>query len=462
MKRMSSGGLGQKGLSTLLMGSPLATLAVLWCLGIAGVCGARDGNRNPLPRVVSSSKATVTPLATGGANSGTFSVLSYGAKGDGVTDDTKAFWTTWEAACKAQGSTMVVPIGATCLVGPVTFSGPCLSRITVLVEGKIIAPTNAEAWGSGLLQWLDFSNIQGITVTGKGLIDGKGAVWWKPVSVSVSVSSTDESSLASMPTTIPTALRIADSQNVEVDSITIQNSPKMHLKFDNCNGVNVHDITITSPGDSPNTDGIHIQNTQGVTLSSSKIACGDDCVSIQTGSSNVVIDNINCGPGHGISIGGLGEDKSKACVSNVTVQNCYIHDTLTGVRLKTWQGGSGSVRLVKFTNIQMAAVNTAIDIDQYYCNNEQSNTCGNQTAAVIVSDIVFDNITGTYTDRPMSFACSDTSPCTGITLNNIRLTPLQNTQPKAAFCWQAYGTGTSLSCLKPDKFSRPVEARDAC
>lgn len=64
---------------------------------------------------------------------------------------------------------------------------------------------------------------------------------------------------------------------------------------------------------------------------------GDDCVSIQTGCSGVNIQNVDCGPGHGISIGSLGKDNTKACVSNITVSDTKIHDTLTGVRIKTWQ-----------------------------------------------------------------------------------------------------------------------------
>ncbi|KAK0600577.1 hypothetical protein LWI29_016265 [Acer saccharum] len=54
-----------------------------------------------------------------------------------------------------------------------------------------------------------------------------------------------------------TALRFYGSFNVTVTGITIQNSPQCHLKFDNCVGVMVLDISISSPGDSPNTDGIH-------------------------------------------------------------------------------------------------------------------------------------------------------------------------------------------------------------
>lgn len=60
-------------------------------------------------------------------------------------------------------------------------------------------------------------------------------------------------------------------------------------------------------------------------------------MSIQTGCSNVNIYSVNCGPGHGISIGGLGRDNTKACVSNITVQNVALQGTMTGVRIKTWQ-----------------------------------------------------------------------------------------------------------------------------
>lgn len=64
---------------------------------------------------------------------------------------------------------------------------------------------------------------------------------------------------------------------------------------------------------------------------------GDDCISIQTGCSNVYVHNVNCGPGHGISIGSLGKDNTRACVSNITVRDVIMHNTMNGVRIKTWQ-----------------------------------------------------------------------------------------------------------------------------
>lgn len=59
-----------------------------------------------------------------------------------------------------------------------------------------------------------------------------------------------------------------------VTGIRIQNSQQAHLKFDDCTLVQVSDISVSSPGDSPNTDGIHLQNSQNVQIRNSNLACG--------------------------------------------------------------------------------------------------------------------------------------------------------------------------------------------
>lgn len=60
-------------------------------------------------------------------------------------------------------------------------------------------------------------------------------------------------------------------------------------------------------------------------------------MSIQAGCSDVSIRNVHCGPGHGISVGGLGKGGATATVSDVTVQDVTFNHTMTGVRIKTWQ-----------------------------------------------------------------------------------------------------------------------------
>ncbi|KAJ0620564.1 putative endo-polygalacturonase [Helianthus annuus] len=48
----------------------------------------------------------------------------------------------------------------------------------------------------------------------------------------------------------------------------------MHISFDHCENVQVSEIQITAPEDSPNTDGIHVTHTQNITISDSVIGTG--------------------------------------------------------------------------------------------------------------------------------------------------------------------------------------------
>lgn len=64
------------------------------------------------------------------------------------------------------------------------------------------------------------------------------------------------------------------SNNVTVKGLRIENSPQFHIKFDGCNGVHISGMSISSPAFSPNTDGIHIQNTKSVEIYNSQISNG--------------------------------------------------------------------------------------------------------------------------------------------------------------------------------------------
>ncbi|KAL6505534.1 hypothetical protein OROHE_022913 [Orobanche hederae] len=454
------------------------------------------GNAGKAKQKTPSQKAAQPPI--GGPKESTpppmkgssvINVLDFGAKGDGIKDDTKAFQAAWASACKIEASVINIPAKYVFLVGPISFSGPyCQHNIVFQLDGRIVAPTGSSHWASGPFQWLEFTKLVGLTIRGSGTIDGNGAVWWQNSSYDDDDHLDDQakyifpsngtmpqkhpipvrSSLGgTMPSIKPTALRFYGSFNVTVTGITIQNSPQCHLKFDNCIGVSVYDFNVSSPGNSPNTDGIHLQNSKDVLIRSSNLACGDDCVSIQTGCTNVYIHNVNCGPGHGISIGGLGKDNTKACVSNVTVRDVVMHNTMNGVRIKTWQGGSGSVQGVQFSNIQVSDVQLPIVIDQYYCDKT---TCKNQTSAVALSDIDYADIRGTYTVKPVHFACSDGMPCTDVTLRNIQLKPQQERyRMYDPFCWQTFGqlytpTVPPVACLLVGKpSSNKIQGdRDSC
>lgn len=71
------------------------------------------------------------------------------------------------------------------------------------------------------------------------------------------------------------ALRIVSSVNVVVTGIKIQNSPRIHIYFDFCQHVQVFGLTVLSPAESLNTDGIHIANVQDARIYNNTVACGN-------------------------------------------------------------------------------------------------------------------------------------------------------------------------------------------
>ncbi|CAL0300198.1 unnamed protein product [Lupinus luteus] len=383
---------------------------------------------------------------------GFYDVRAFGGIGDGISDDTESLKMAWDAACQSELEVNVIllPRGLSFVIHPNIFTGPCKGSLLLRVDGTLMPPDGPESWpnNTSKRQWLIFYRINGMSLEGTGLIDGRGQKWWD---LPCKPHKGPNGTTAPGPCDSPIALRFFMSSNLTVQGLRIKNSPQFHFRFDGCESVHIESIYITAPALSPNTDGIHIENTNDVRIYNSVVSNGDDCVSIGSGCYDVDIKNITCGPGHGISIGSLGNHDSRACVSNITVRDSVIKVSDNGVRIKTWQGGSGSVSGVTFSNIEMDSVKNPIIIDQFYCLSKE---CNNKTSAVFVSDILYTNIKGTYDIRhpPMHFACSDSVPCTNLTLSDIELLPAQGDMVLDPFCWNAYGNLDTLtippvSCL---------------
>ncbi|KAF2293566.1 hypothetical protein GH714_002854 [Hevea brasiliensis] len=227
------------------------------------------------------------------------------------------------------------------------------------------------------------------------------------------------------------AVTFIDCKNLIVSNLWFQNAQQMHLTFQKCTNVRALSLLVTAPGNSPNTDGIHVTGTQNIRIRNSVIRTGDDCISIVSGSKNVAATDIICGPGHGISIGSLGAGNSEAEVSNVLVNRATLSGTTNGVRIKTWQGGSGYAKNIAFQNIVMKNVSNPIIIDQNYC--DQDDPCPEQKSAVQVSNVIYRNIQGTSaSEMAMKFDCSKTFPCQGILLQDIILGSVEDEVAKAS------------------------------
>lgn len=84
-----------------------------------------------------------------------------------------------------------------------------------------------------------------------------------------------------------------------INGITSVNAKGFHMMISVSDNMVITHVNISAPDTSPNTDGIHMSKTNKVRISDSIIGTGDDCVSMIHGTTNVTIENVRCGPGHG-------------------------------------------------------------------------------------------------------------------------------------------------------------------
>ncbi|GER29219.1 subtilisin-like serine endopeptidase family protein [Striga asiatica] len=212
--------------------------------------------------------------------------------------------------------------------------------------------------------------------------------------------------------------------NSKVHHLRSVNSKNTHINLFACTNVRLTQLRITAPADSPNTDGIHIGSSEAIRISDSVIRTGDDCVSMVSGSRDIGISRVACGPGHGISIGSLGKGHEKEYVVGVRVANCSFTGTDNGVRIKTWAPSQSSLA----SNI------TFEDIFMRYARNPIG-----VSSAVQVENVMFKNIRGiSQTKVAVNLLCSGTRPCKNIKLVNINLSYMNRRGQATAQCLNSY------------------------
>jgi polygalacturonase len=303
-----------------------------------------------------------------------FSVRELGAKGDGQSLDTEVIQKAFDSARKG-GGTVVFPAG-NYVSGPLTLKG---DNITLRLEAgaTLAASTNQALFlkaGSG--DWLaaksggDFNPFLSIkdgtnvTLTGKGTIDGNGAVWWEEAE-----KARQRQSGFTLPRPnliVPTRIK-----NLRVVGITIQNSPKFALVPTECDDVWIESVTILAPERAANTDAIDPSISRNVTVTNCLIDVGDDNIAIKSGKKvagrefaceNITIVDCVFKHGHGMSIG----SETVGGVKNVIVRNVSFEDTDNGIRIKSDRKRGGVVDGLICENITMKNVRGAITITSYY------------------------------------------------------------------------------------------------
>ncbi|KAH1162148.1 hypothetical protein AAZX31_01G072800 [Glycine max] len=366
------------------------------------------------------------------APTSTYNVVKFGAKPDGKTDSTEPFIKSWQSACTSLNpATIFVPKGRY-LLKNTNFRGPCKRKVTFLIAGTLVASEDYHALGNSGF-WILFNHVDNLVVSG-GRLDAKGAGFWNC-----------RRSGKSCPVGAR-SMTFNWVNNLVVSGITSINSQLSHIVINACNNVLVKNVRLIAPDQSPNTDGIHVERSTGVTINGCTLQTGDDCISIGDATYNIFMSHIKCGPGHGVSIGSLGQKLDEKGVENVTLTNAIFSGSDNGVRIKTWaRPSNGFVRNVLFQNIIMDNVENPIIIDQNYCPNNQG--CPGQTSGIKISQITYLNINGSSaTPEAVTFDCSPSNPCQGIKLHDVNLTY----KNKAATSSCKNIDGTSTGTLAPE------------
>ncbi|PQQ03389.1 polygalacturonase [Prunus yedoensis var. nudiflora] len=381
-------------------------------------------------------------LSNAAAASNSFNVMKFGAKPDGKTDSTQAFVKTWASACSSASgqpnadAVMYIPNGRF-LIKAVVFRGPCKTRrVTVRIDGTLVAPQTIGLWATQATGFYSLRSpeLQCLVVPSMPKVLHFGLAG-------------DLGRLALLE--LGSSITFNWANNIVISGLTSINSQQTHLVINSCNNVVVRNVKLIAPSESPNTDGIHVQSSAGVTITGSILQTGDDCISIGPGTTNLHISNIKCGPGHGVSIGSLGKELKEDGVQNVTLTNAVFSGSDNGVRIKSWaRPSTGFVRNILFQNIIMRNVENPIIIDQNYCPNNRA--CPNQSSGVKISQVTYRNIQGaSATAEAVTFDCSPSHPCTGIRLQNIKLTYMN--RDATSSCKNIDGTSSGLlvpqSCL---------------
>ncbi|KAL9233535.1 hypothetical protein vseg_008521 [Gypsophila vaccaria] len=360
-----------------------------------------------------------------------YNVLQFGAKPNGKVDTSKAFLKSWKEACKTDRPSIIeVPKGRF-LLKPITFKGnKCKNQnIAISIKGSLIAPTDHKILGN-VENWITFKAVSGVSIVG-GVLDARGPAWWR-----CKTSGDDKCSEGA------TTLRMVNSNNIHISGLTSLNSQMFHIGINGCQNVLIQGVHVIASADSPNTDGIHLQSSMHVTIIGSTMRTGDDCISIGPGVKNVRIEDVLCGPGHGISIGSLGRNEKESGVQNVTVKSVVISNTTNGLRIKSWaRPSTGFVQDVLYENIRLQDVENPIIVDQTYCPNHQN--CPHQESGIKINNVIYRDIYGTSaTKEAVTFKCSRRYPCSGIKLENINITSYD--QKAQSICTNVIGEALGI------------------
>ena len=346
----------------------------------------------------------------------TFRVTQYGAVGDGQTMNTAAIQKTIDVASKAGGGIVLVPEGRF-LTGPFLLASRinlhlASNAVILISDDRAKYPVARERYQD----CISVADAQDIEISGEGTIDGQGKAWWAAFEADHSM------------THRPYMIKLSNCNRVRVHGVTLSNSPMFHLVPQNCTDVTIQGITIKSPSNAHNTDGIDPSGWNYL-ITDCMIDAGDDNIAVKPGSGrtpgnkNYTITNCRFLHGHGMSIG----SGTSGGIEGLRVSNCSFDGTDSGIRIKTARGRGGLLQNLTYENLTMTAVKNPIYIIDWYPERDAPKDPATEKAEPITDrtpinkNITIRNVTATDCPTAGTIRGLPEAPVSNVTLSNVTI-----------------------------------------
>ena len=345
-------------------------------------------------------------------------VLSFLAKGDGVTKNTKAFQAALDYCEAKGGGTVNVPKGYY-LIGSIVI-GP--NTTLKLRDANLIGSSDIEDYPLVRVRWegefrkghraLIYSEkADNVSITGPGSIFGP--------SLNLSRLRNPRG---------PALIELANGTNVTLNgfSTMYQQLWSIHLLF--CKKVAVRNLLIRTIN--TNGDGIDVDSCDGVIIERCDINTGDDAISLKSGrglaamqldrpTQNVLITNCVLASSIDAALG-IGTEMSGG-IRNVRMDNCYISGRQNGIFIKSRDGRGGFMENITGANLTVNNSPTFLGIDLLKKGIQATDPVpGNVEKWALVKDISFSHV---LLDNVQSFVMGTNippvRPLDGLTLTDI-------------------------------------------